>query len=178
MLLRLYPVLVRLLLLLASRRPGVTAFLGLARAARVSVTALLPAFAMVLALSLVSFAGMVRGAVVRGEVTQSWQQAGAAAVVTVAGGISAAQQGDIARLPGVSRTVPISVTTASRGVAGLGMAVVVADPGRYAGLLNNSPLGPAPARFADWHPSPGVASAGTVPVLASAALADRLGAGQ
>jgi putative ABC transport system permease protein len=174
-LLRLYPVLVRLLLRLASRRAGVTAFLGLARAARVSVTALLPAFAMVLALSLVSFAGMVRGAVVRGEVTQSWQQAGAAAVVTVSGGISAVQQRDIDRVPGASRTVPISVTTASRGVAGFGMAVVVADAGRYAGLLDNSPLAPAPARFAHWHPSPGAASAGTVPVLASAALAHRLG---
>ena len=173
-LLRLYPVLVRILLLLASRRPGVTAFLGLARAARVSVTAILPAFAMVLALSLVSFAGMVRGAVVRGEVAASWQQAGAAAVVTVPTGISAARQRDIASVPGARWTVPISVTTAVRGVSGLGMTVIVADPGQYAALLTDSPLTPAPVSFADWQPSPDGGGAGTVPVLASAPLAHRL----
>ena len=176
-LLRLYPVLVRPLLLLASRRSGVTAFLGLARAARVSVTALLPAFAMVLALSLVSFAGMVRGAVVRGEVAESWQQAGAAAVVSAPGTISVAHERDISRVPGASRTALISLTTATRGISGFGMTIMVADAGQYAAMLAATPLARAPASFADWHPGPAGGRTGPVPVLVSAPLAHRLGRG-
>jgi putative ABC transport system permease protein len=174
-LLRLYPMLVRPPLLVASRRSGVTVFLGLARAARVSVTAVLPAFAMVLALSLVSFAGMVRGAVVRGEVAQSWQQAGAAAVISVPGAIGGAQQGDIAAVPGASRTALVSMTTATRGVSGPGITVIVASPRQYAALLAATPLPRAPASFADWHQGAAGGPTGTVPVLASAPLARLLG---
>jgi len=171
--LRLYPLLVRPLLLIASRRSGVIPFLGLARAARVSATAVLPAFAMVLALSLVSFAGMVRGAVTAGEVAQSWQDAGADAVVTVPDALSAAQQRTIAAVPGVQRTAAVGVTTAARGSL-RGITAVVADPAQYAALLAATPLGHAPASFAHWHASP-ASRAGPVPVLASALLADRLG---
>ena len=171
--LRLYPLLLRPLLLLASRRPGVTAFLGLARAARVSATAILPAVAMVLAFSLVSFAGMVRGAVVRGEVAQSWQQTGADAVVTVPNALSAAQQRAVTAVPGVQRTLAVGVTSAGKGSMG-GFSAVVADPAQYAALLATGPLMPASASFAHWHASPAPRGE-TVPVLASADLAARLG---
>jgi putative ABC transport system permease protein len=174
-LLRLYPILVRPLLLLASRRAGVTAFLGLARAARVSATAVLPAFAMVLALSLVSFAGMVRGAVVRGDVAQSWQNAGAQAVVSVPGGMSAGQLRAIAAVPGVQRTALTSMTSAVAGFSGPGLAVMVAEPGQYAALLAATPLAKAPASFAHWHSSPASGAAGSVAVLASASLARQFG---
>jgi putative ABC transport system permease protein len=176
-LLRLYPVLVRPLLGLASRRSGVTAFLGLARAARVSATAVLPAFAMVLALTLVSFAGMVRGAVIRGEVGEAWQQAGAEAVISVPGAISAAQQRAIAAVPGVTRTALTSVTTATQGFSGPSLAVLVADPAGYAALLAATPLRKAPSSFRGWHPSPVAEPAGTVAVLASDGLARQLGHG-
>jgi putative ABC transport system permease protein len=176
-LLRLYPLLVRPLLLLASRRSGVTAFLGLARAARVSATAVLPAFAMVLALSLVSFAGMVRGAVVRGEVAQSWQDAGAQAVVSVPGAMSAGQSRAIAAVPGVQRTVLTSMTSAIIGYSGPGLSVMVTDPGQYAALVAATPLANPPASFTDWHPSTAPGAAGSVAVLASAGLARQLGHG-
>jgi putative ABC transport system permease protein len=183
-LLRLYPLLLRPLLLLAGRRPGVTAFLGLARAARVSATSVLPAFAMVLAFSLVSFAGMVRGAVIRGEVAQSWQQAGADAVVTVPNALSAAQQRAIAAVPGVQRTVTVGLTTAARGFGHNSINAVVTDPAQYAALLAAAPLSPVPASFANWpsgsadRASTSRAAAGhgsAVPVLASASLATQLG---
>ena len=104
-----------------------TAFLGLARAARVSATALLPAFAMVLALSLVSFAGMVRGAVVRGEVTQSWQQSAPRRYHRLHW-ISAVRQRDIASAAG-RQPVPADLgDTRGARVSGLGMTVMVADP--------------------------------------------------
>jgi putative ABC transport system permease protein len=173
-LLRVYPLLVRPLLLIASRRSGVTAFLGLARAARISATSVLPAFAMVLALSLVSFAGMVRGAVVRGEVAQAWQQAGADAVITVPGALSAPQQRAVAAVPGVQRTAAVGVTTASKGSAISGIAAVVADPAQYAALLAATPQTPAPLSFADWHVG-AEGRGGAVPVLASPVLAAQLG---
>ncbi len=175
--LRLYPLVVRPLLLLASRRTGVTAFLGLARAARVSATAVLPAFAMVLALSLVSFAGMVRGAVIRGEVTQSWQEAGADAVVSVPVGLSAAQQRAIAAVPGVQHTALLATMPAMRGYSGSPLNVLIADPAQYAALRASMPLGSVPGRFADWHGGAAASRARPVPVLASAGAASLLGPG-
>jgi putative ABC transport system permease protein len=170
--LRLYPVLVRPLLRLAARSAGVTAFLGLARAARVSAAAVLPAFAMVLALSLVSFAGMVRGAVVRGEVAQSWQEAGADAVISVPNSLSAAQQRAIAALPGAQRSVPIAISTSQHG-PGTALTVLFADPAQYAALLRATPFGHVPASFASWRG--GGAGPAAIPALASPGAATQLG---
>jgi putative ABC transport system permease protein len=171
--LRLYPLLLRPLLRLAARRAGVTAFLGLARAARVSATAVLPAFAMVLALSLVSFAGMVRGAVARGEVAQSWQEVGADAAISLPGSISAAQQHSIAGLPGVQRSAAVAITSSQSG-RGAALAVVFADPAQYAALLAAAPSGPVPASFADWRGGAGSGRQGAVPVLVSPGLEAQL----
>ena len=170
--LRLYPLAVLPLLRLAARRTGVTAFLGLARAARVSATAVLPAFAMVLALSLVSFAGMVRSAVIRGEVAQSWQAVGADAVVSLPGAMSAAQQHAIAALPGVQRSVPVAVSTGQRG-PGAALAVLFADPAQYAALLAATPFGPVPASFANWRGASSRAGE-PVPALVSPGLTTQL----
>jgi putative ABC transport system permease protein len=170
--LRLYPLLVLPLLRLAARRTGVTAFLGLARAARVSATAVLPAFAMVLALSLVSFAGMVRGAVVRGEVAQSWQAVGADAVISLPDSMSAAQQHAIAKLPGVQRSVPVAISTAQSG-PGAALSVVFADPAQYGALQAATPFGPVPASFANWRGG-GSHAPGPVPALVSPGLTTRL----
>jgi putative ABC transport system permease protein len=174
--LRLYPLLVRLLARQARRQAGVTAFLGLARAARVSATAVLPAFAMVLALSLVSFAGMVRGAVIRGEVAQSWRQAGADAVIGLPAALTAAQQHAVGAVPGVQRSVPIALSVGRRGQSAGAVTVVVADPAQYAALLADTPSGRPPARFGNWH---GAATSPRrpVPVLGSPGLAAQFGRG-
>ncbi len=171
--LRLYPLLVLPLLRLAARRTGVTAFLGLARAARVSASAVLPAFAMVLALSLVSFAGMVRSAVIRGEVAQSWQAVGADAVVSLPNAMSAAQQHAIARLPGVQRSVAVAVSTAQHG-PGAALSVVFADPAQYAALLAATPFGRVPASFANWRGGPNSHAQGPIPALVSPGVTTQL----
>jgi putative ABC transport system permease protein len=171
--LRLYPLLVRPLLALATRSSGVTAFLGLARAARVAATAVLPAFAMVLALSLVSFAGMVRGAVVRGEAAEAWQAVGADAVISVPGAISAAERHSIDALPGVRRTVPVVLAAAQAG-RGTALTVVLADPAQYTALRADTPLGSVPASFARWR-GPARGGSAAVPVLASGTLAAQFG---
>ncbi len=174
--LRLYPLLVRGVLLLAGQRAGPAAFLGLVRAARVPASAALPAFAMVLALALVSFSGMVRGAVTRGEVAASWQQAGADAVITGVGPVTPALERSVAAVPGVRDVAAAGVVTG--GLASAGTAqfdVMLVDPAQYARLIAGSPLPQAPGQFT--ASSAGRGSAGPVPVLASPGLAAQLGHG-
>jgi putative ABC transport system permease protein len=184
--LRLYPAAVRLLLRLAARRGGVVGFLGLARSARAAAAAVLPAFAMVLALSLVSFAGMVRAAVIRGEVAQSWQAVGANAVVSTApAAMSLAQQRSVAAVPGGQATAPVAETIASHGSSGNGLTVLIVNARRYAALLAHTPFGRPPASFADWRPPASLSTASpasstgragpAIPVLASPGVAAQFG---
>jgi putative ABC transport system permease protein len=181
--LRLYPEAVRLLLRLAARSGGVISFLGLARSARAAASAVLPAFAMVLALSLVSFAGMVRAAVIRGEVAQSWQAVGADAIVSTApAAMSLVQQRSVATVPGAQATAPVAETIASYPLSGEGLAVLIVNPSRYAALLAHTPLGRPPASFADWRRPASLSTAGgdgpprlDIPVLASPGLAAQFG---
>jgi putative ABC transport system permease protein len=174
--LRLYPLLVRGVLLLAGQRAGPAAFLGLVRAARVPAGAVLPAFAMVLALALVSFAGMVRGAVLRGEAAASWQQAGADAVITGTSPVTTALQRSVAAVPGVRHVAAAGVVTGGLASAGTGQfEVLLVDPAQYGRLIAGSPLPPVPAQFTASRAGRG--SAAPVPVLASPGLAAQLGHG-
>src|SRR6185503_14846389 len=75
--LRLYPLIIRGLLALFARGTGATGFVALSRAARSTLTGALPAFALVLTLSLATFAGMISQGIARGETTASWHVAGA-----------------------------------------------------------------------------------------------------
>ena len=176
--LRVYPLVLRGLLRGSARRTGATAFLGLTRAARTALTPALPAFALVLALSVTAFAGMVRDAVVRGETAASWQAAGADATVVAS----------LLHIPGY-QIYPAAVRAAA-GVPGVTHAAAVwqgnwstqnddqvtglaVDPASYAALAAATQgFPPLPARLL----TPG--RAGTpVPVLASPQAAAYLGHG-
>jgi putative ABC transport system permease protein len=169
---RCYPVVLRALLRLAVARRGVTSYVGLARSARTSLTAILPAFALVLALTVIAFGAMVRDAVLRGEVAASWQQTGADAVVgSIGSGISLSTQAQraIAAVPGVKRAATILETQGAIGPPGFNTTVNVAvlDPVRFAAVLADTPAPAFPASaLARPH---GGAQAGLVPVLASPA---------
>jgi putative ABC transport system permease protein len=168
--LRVYPLVLRGLLRGSARRSGATAFLGLARAARSVLTPALPAFALVLVLSVTAFAGMVRDAVARGETAASWQAVGADATIMAS----------TLRTPGV-QIYPAAVRAAT-GVPGVTHAAavwqanwstpnndqitgLVVDPASYAALTaatQGLPRLPGSSRLLQ----PG--RAGTpVPVLAS-----------
>lgn len=141
--LRLYPLVLRGLLRGSARRRGAAAFLGLARAARTVLTPALPAFALVLALTVAAFAGMVRDAVTRGEVAASWQAAGADVTVSTSSAfassevITAAMQRAVAAVPGVSRTT--AVWTSLWTAPSLQQVTVVAvDPASYAALVSGT----------------------------------------
>jgi putative ABC transport system permease protein len=171
--LRLYPLAVRGLLRLSSRRAGATGFVALAGAARSSLTGVLPAFALVLALSLAAFAGMVNQAITRGEVAASWQSTGADVAITATSSpITPAAEKAIAAVPGVRRlTATWNTSWATPG--GQPVTVVAVDPVNYAALVASTPFPAVPlARLAGprTDTAPGT---GPMSVLASpAALAD------
>jgi len=137
--LRLYPVVLRGLLLSSARTSGAPTFLGLARASRTALTPALPAFALVLALTVAAFAGMVRDAVTNGEVAASWQTAGADATVTPSPAapdftIPPAAARAIAAVPGVTATAEVWnenwLTLANAQIT-----VLAVDPASYAALV-------------------------------------------
>jgi putative ABC transport system permease protein len=172
---RLSPLALRGLLRIAAGRPGVTAFVGFARAARTSLAATLPAFALVLALTVVAFGFMVRTAVVRGQVGASWRAAGADAVISLAnvpGSITAAQQRAIAAVPGASRTAAVAVTAGTRE-SGAPVTAVLVSPASYAAMVAGTPYPRVPAALLA-EPAGGAGTGAPVPALASPAAAAQL----
>jgi putative ABC transport system permease protein len=172
-----YPVVLRLLLRLARARPGVSAFVGLARATRTSRSAIVPVFALVLALAVVAFGATIDNTVYRADVSESWHEVGADAVVYAVGSsrsLSPAAQREIAAVPGVVRTAIVLVTSGSLG-SGARVPVAVVNPSGYAALVARTP-GPAfPAAALARRPAQaGPGAAGLVPALASASAAGML----
>ncbi len=143
--LRMYPLILRGLLRLAARGRGATGFLGMAQAARAALTPSLPAYALVLAITVAAFAGMVRDAVTRGEVTASWQAAGAdvtVSTVDTGGTIPVAAQRAFAAVPGVEHAAVASewTLTPPRGAS---VTVIAVDAARYSALVASSKTWPA-----------------------------------
>jgi len=169
---RLYPLVIGGLLRLYADRPGASGFLALTQAARTSLTTAAPAFALVLALTVASFAGMVRDAVTRGEVAASWQLTGGDAVVDATGTpaiVTPAVQQAVAAVPGVRRTA-IAWLMPWQVPDGRIITVVAVDPVSYAAYTAGVPYPPVPlARLGN--------SAGVTDVVASPSVAAILGTG-
>jgi len=169
---RLYPLIIRGLLRLYASRAGASGFLALTRAARASLASAAPAFALVLALTVASFAGMVRDAVTRGEIAASWQLTGGDAVVDAGGTpaiVTPAVQQAVAALPGVHRTA-VAWLMPWQVPSGQILTVVAVDPASYAAYTASVPYPSAPlARLGS--------SAGVTTVLASPSAVALIGSG-
>jgi putative ABC transport system permease protein len=164
---RLYPVVVGWLVRLAGRRHGVSAYVGLARAVRSSVSGVLPVFALVLALGVIAFGATLRTAVVRGDEAASWSATGADAVINAANSslpLNAATRREIDAVPGVRRS---TVATVLPGTAadGTTLAVVVVNPASYAALIGSTPSRPFPLH--QLTRAAAATPAGSIPALAS-----------
>jgi putative ABC transport system permease protein len=174
---RAYPVVLRLLLRLAKPRPGISAFVGLAQATRTSRSAVVSVFALVLALAVVAFGIMINDAARRGDVSESWREVGADAVVHAPSSsrpLGPAVQREIATVPGAARAATVLVTAGFLS-SGARVAVAVLDPPAYAALVAETP-GPAfPAATLARRPArAGTPGTGLVPTLASPAVAKTL----
>jgi putative ABC transport system permease protein len=181
---RVYPVPLRLLLRLLTRRRGTVGYLGIARSARSRSVPLLPALALVVAMAVIALGGMIRAAVTSGQVAASWQQVGADAVVDAAGAhlsISPKAQAAMAAVPGVRHASAVYVIDPGADSAGnllvgqtgaMSTGVVIASPSQYAALVGDTPWPAFPARLLA-RP----AGSGAIPVIASPSVAARVRAG-
>jgi putative ABC transport system permease protein len=168
---RLYPIPLRALLPLAAMRRGPVGFLGLVSAGRSGLSAVLPALLLVLTMTLSAFGWMLAATVTSGQITSSWVNSGADAVITVSRNqaISLAAQRVVDTVPGVRHSALVYVeggTTefaptlypAHQGGFPVGLAVI--SPGQYAALASSTPWPAFPASLLSRRPGP-------VPILVS-----------
>jgi len=148
---RLSPIVLSWLQRLAGRSRGVVAYAGLVRGAQLTITAVLPVFALVLALTIVAFGFTVRTAIRNGQEAAAWAQTGGDAVVGAANSdiaLTVPAQRAIASVRGVRLVAPVAELPGANGpVQSLGSTINVAivNPHQYAAVLANSPALPFPA---------------------------------
>lgn len=168
---RLYPIPVRGMLPLASRRPGAVSFLGLSQAGRAGLGAILPGLALVLTLTIAAFGVMLDQSVSTGQLASTWAKSGADAVFTAPGDdvITAAAQHAVDTVPGVKHTTLVFVDTNTFNnndiiipTAGspVSLGVGIVDPASYAALAKDTLWPSFPAAALARGPGP-------VPVLVS-----------
>ena len=177
--LRLYPLAVRGLLATSARHAGATGFVALSRAAQSSLTGVLPAFALVLALSLATFAGMVSNGITRGEIAASWHTTGADVLIQAgpySPPVSPATVRAIAAVRGVSHATEVWNTTWVTPF-GQPITVVAVDPASYAAVVTGTPFPAFPAAKIGTAAGGIMPFGATVPVLASPSAAAILGTG-
>ena len=184
---RAYPVPLRVMLRVAAARRGPVGFLGIARSARARSVPLLPALALVVAMAVIALGGMVRAAITSGQITASWQQVGADAVVNAAGAstsISPSAQAAVAATPGVRHASAVFLMASESPQAAnllvgstgaLSIGVIIVDPARYAALVADTPWPAFPARLLAAPPAG--QRGGAVPVIASPNVAAEVRAG-
>ena len=176
--LRLYPLIIRGLLALFARGTGATGFVALSRAARSTLTGALPAFALVLTLSLATFAGMVSQGIARGETTASWHVTGADVMIQAgpgSGPVSPAAVTAIGAVRGVRHATEVWNTSWFTSF-GQPISVSAVDPASYAAVVAGTPFPPFPAGLIGAAAPNRVLSPGAVvPVLASPPAAAILG---
>jgi putative ABC transport system permease protein len=167
--LRLYPLAIRSLLAVSARSAGATGFVALSRAARSSLTGALPAFALVLALSLATFAGMVNQGISRGETTASWHATGADALIQPepGGAFNPAAVKAVGAVPGVRHATEVWTTNWFTEF-GQPVTVIAVDPAGYAAMVADTPFSAFPAgKIGKSAPGTVLPFGATVPVLAS-----------
>jgi putative ABC transport system permease protein len=167
---RLYPLVIRGLLRLAASSSGASGFLALTRAARTALASAAPAFALVLTLTVASFAGMVRDAVTRGEIAASWQLTGGDAVIdatTTTSIVTPAVEQAVDAVPGVQRAA-VAWLMSWQVPDGRIVTVLAVNPASYAAYTASVPYPAAPVGRLG-------SSAGVITVLASPSAAAALG---
>src|SRR3984957_14435730 len=177
---RLYPLAIRALLPVWRRRAGVTGYVGLAGALERRTSTALPAFTLVLALTLAAFGGMVNGSIVGGQVSYSWQATGADAVIDTNGAaydVTPAVEQEIMTIPGVRHSTAVWTTTWQTPYGQQQLNVAAVDPAGYAAMTADTPFPRIPvSAFGPPDRTP-VSAATVIPVLASPSAAAALGTG-
>ncbi|WP_030414414.1 FtsX-like permease family protein [Streptomyces sp. NRRL S-1448] len=144
-LLRLWPLPLRLAARPAARTSGLTGFLALARAGRAPATAGLPLLALLVALTTASFGGSVLAGVATARDRAALTAVGAEARISAERPLPAALQRAVARVPGVEDAVPLRISALTADDGGPPLYLVIAEPEAYARLARAMGLGAFPA---------------------------------
>ena len=177
---RLYPLAIRALLPVWRRRGGVAGYVGLAGAVERRTATALPAFTLVLALTLAAFGGMINGSIVGGQISYSWRATGADAVIATNGAATPATPGleqEIMAVPGVRHATAAWTTTWQTPHGQQQLNVAAVDPAGYAAMTADTPFPRIPVSAFGSADSTPVTAATVIPVLASPAAAAALGPG-
>jgi putative ABC transport system permease protein len=157
----------------------VAGYVGLAGAVERRTATALPAFTLVLALTLAAFAGMVNDAIVGGQISYSWQAVGADAVIATNGAATPATPGlvkSITAVPGVRHAAAVWTTTWQMPL-GRELTVAAIDPAGYVAMTADTPFPRIPVNAFGAADSTPVTAATVIPVLASPSAAAALGTG-
>ncbi|MGW3243438.1 FtsX-like permease family protein [Streptomyces sp. NPDC001070] len=172
-LLRLYPLPLRLLARPSARLPGAVWHLGLARAGRTPSTAALPLLAVLVALAVTSFGGSVLTGVESGRDRAAVRSVGADARIESLGTLPKGLAARVRQVDGVRGTLPVRIEKGlTTTPANTLYTLVIADPERYAALVESTGIGGSfPARMlaAD--------GPGPLPAVVSPQLAREFGSG-
>ncbi|MFI2299720.1 FtsX-like permease family protein, partial [Actinacidiphila glaucinigra] len=164
-LLRLYPLPLRLLSRPAARLRGTVLYLGLARAGRTPSATALPLVAVLVALAVTSFGGSVLTGVEDGRDRAATRAVGGDARIESLTTLPEGLDARVRRVHGVLGTSPVRIETGlSTTPAGTSYDLVVVDPARYAALVASTGIGaPFPAASLEGDgtgPLPAVVSPG------------------
>ncbi|WP_225832272.1 ABC transporter permease [Streptomyces sp. NK08204] len=141
-LLRLYPLLLRRVARPAGRLRGAVGQLSLARAARTSVSAVLPLLALLTALTTAAFGGSVLAGVAEARDRAALLTVGADARADSDGPLPAAVVGRVRAVPGVRAVAAVSIAYDAKPADGQdSVPLVGVDPGPYARLASRTGLG-------------------------------------
>ncbi|MEU3598548.1 FtsX-like permease family protein [Streptomyces sp. NPDC006798] len=173
-LVRLYPLPLRLAALPVARRRGAIGFLALARAGRAPATTVLPLLALLLALTTAAFGGSVLAGVDAARDRAAVVSVGADARIEAAGALPRGLADSVRKLPGVTGVVEVYRETdvgLRDGDDADGVTLLGADPAAYARLARDHGLGGFPADALR------AGGKGPVPAIVSPGVAERLGDG-
>ncbi|MET7685147.1 hypothetical protein [Streptomyces sp. NPDC005423] len=146
-LLRLYPLVLRLVLRRSRRGRGAVGFIGAARAAHDAPATGLALFVLVLTLGTAVFGGLVHRTIGDGLATGAAWTTGADASATVAGNVSPAATASSSGAAGVRSALQhlrtLDLAGQADGAVVSGVAVITADPRQLAAVAPESPLADA-----------------------------------
>ncbi|MGP8301727.1 FtsX-like permease family protein [Streptomyces inhibens] len=140
-LMRLYPLPLRLAARPAARSAGLIGFLSLARAGRAPATAGLPLLALLVALTTASFGGSVLAGVATARDHAALTAVGAEARISADKPLPEELRKAVAKVPGVEDAVPIRIDVQAADDSGPPLYLVVADADAYARLARATGLG-------------------------------------
>ncbi|MER5766330.1 FtsX-like permease family protein [Streptomyces sp. NPDC001985] len=172
LLVRLYPLPLRLLALPMARRRGVLGFLALARAGRSPATTALPVLALLLALTTAAFGGSVLAGVADARDRATLAAVGADARIEAADELPGGAAERVRAVAGVREVVSVrrefdvDLMDGDHGI----VTLIAVEPESYARLARATGLGAFGAGELK-------EASGTMPVLASPSVAARLGEG-